>query len=134
MYPNQNPAEAYKRQGVLTANPAELIVMLYDGCIRQLRLGVIAVNKKDFERVNACFQKAQRIVGELAASLDMRYELSQNLMRLYEYMVDEIVSANQSKDAARVEQVAALMVELKEAWVQVAKIGAGAVAAAEAQA
>ncbi len=134
MYPNQNPAEAYKRQGVLTATPAELIVMLYDGCVRQLKLGVLAVNKRDFERANNCFQKAQRIVGELAASLDMRYEISQNLMHLYEYMVKEIVAGNQEKNVARIEGVTALLLDLKEAWVQVAKRGAGAVAAAEAQA
>ena len=68
MYPNQNPADAYKRQGVLTATPAELIVMLYDGCIRQLKLGALAAEKKDFERANACFQKAQRIVAELVGA------------------------------------------------------------------
>ncbi len=134
MYPNQNPADTYKRQGVLTANPAELIVMLYDGGIRQLRIGVLAVNKKDFERANICFQKAQRIIGELAASLDMRYEISKDLMHLYEYMVEEIVTGNEEKNIARIEGVTALLLDLKEAWVQVAKSGAGAVAAAEAQA
>ncbi|MCE5236833.1 MAG: flagellar export chaperone FliS [Clostridiaceae bacterium] len=132
MYPNQNPADAYKRQGVLTATPAELIVMLYDGCIRQLKLGALAAEKKDFERANACFQKAQRIIAELAASLDMRYDISKNLMELYEYMAAEIVLVNQTKDAARLEGVLSLLSELKAAWTQVAKNGAGAIAAAEA--
>lgn len=132
MYPNQNPADAYKRQGVLTATPAELIVMLYDGCIRQLKLGALAVEKKDPERANACFQKAQRIVNELAASLDMRYDISKNLMELYEYIAAEIVSVNQTKDAARLEGVLSLLSELRAAWTQVAKSGAGAIAAAEA--
>ena len=36
MYAKPNPQEAYRQQGILTANPTELIVMLYDGCIKQL--------------------------------------------------------------------------------------------------
>ncbi len=134
MYPSQNRAEVYQRQGVLTASPAELIVMLYGGCIRQLKLGVLAIEKKDYERANSAMQKAERIVGELAASLDMRYELSENLMKLYEYMLDEIVSANREKDAARIEPVVSLLLELKDAWAQIAKSDAGAMAAAEVMA
>ncbi|HWS30607.1 MAG TPA: flagellar export chaperone FliS [Clostridia bacterium] len=132
MYPNQNPADAYMRQGVLTASPAELIVMLYDGCIRQLKLGALATGKKDFERANACFQKAQSILGELAASLDMSFELSENLLELYEYMIGEIIAVNESKNTERLDGVLSLLLDLKAAWVQVAKNGAGL--AAEAQA
>ena len=134
MYPSQNRAEAYQRQGVLTASPAELIVMLYGGCIRQLKLGILAIEKKEYERANNAMQKAERIIGELASSLDMRFEMSENLMKLYEYMVEEIVSANREKDAARIEPVVSLLLELKDAWAQIAKNDAGAMAAAEVMA
>lgn len=130
MYPNQNPANAYMRQGVLTASPAELIVMLYDGCIRQLKVGVLATGKKDFERANACFQKAQNILGALAASLDMSFKLSENLLELYEYMIGEVIAVNESKNTERLDGVISLLLDLKSAWVQVAKIGAAATAEA----
>lgn len=126
MYPNQNPANTYMRQGVLTASPAELIVMLYDGCIRQLKVGALAAGKKDYERANACFQKAQNILGELASSLDMSFKLSETLLELYEYMIGEVIAVNESKNTERLDGVLSLLLDLKGAWVQVAKSSAAA--------
>lgn len=134
MYPNQNPANAYMRQGVLTAPPAELIVMLYDGCIRQLKVGALATGKKDYERANECFQKAQSILGELASSLDMSFKLSENLLELYEYMIGEVITVNESKNMDRLDGIVSLLLDLKGAWIEVAKSGAAAAAPVETQA
>lgn len=131
MYATPNPQAAYKQQGILTANPAELIVMLYDGCVKQLKLGCRAVEEKNYEKSNACFQKAQRIIMELITSLDFRYELSHDLMRLYEFMIGEIVEGNLSKNTETILAVAGLLEDLRGAWAQVAKSGAASVAVAE---
>jgi flagellar protein FliS len=131
MYTKPNPQDAYKQQGILTANPAELIVMLYDGCIKQLKLGCLAVDSKDYEKVNTCFQKAQRILLELITSLDFRYDLAHELMRLYEYMIDEIIEGNLHKNTEPILAVASLLEELRGAWAHLAKSGVASVAVAE---
>ena len=131
MYAKPNPQDAYRQQGILTANPVELIVMLYDGCIKQLKLGCLALDDKNNEKSNACFQKAQRIIMELITSLDFRYDLAHDLMRLYEFMIGEIVEANLKKDKQPILGVTELLEELRGAWSQVAKSGAASVAVAE---
>ncbi len=131
MYAKPNPQEAYRQQGILTANPTELIVMLYDGCIKQLKLGCIAVDGQNYEKSNVCFQKAQRILVELITSLDFRYDLAHDLLRLYEFMIDQIIEGNLKKDTQPVQGVVGLLEELRGAWSQVAKSSAASVAIAE---
>lgn len=131
MYARPNPQDAYKQQGILTANPAELIVMLYDGCIKQLKLGCLAADDKNYEKANGCFQKAQRIIMELITSLDFRYELAHDLLRLYEFMIDQIIEGNFQKNNETILAVAGLLDELRGAWAQVAKSGVASVAVAE---
>ncbi len=131
MYARPNPQDAYRQQGILTANPAELIVMLYEGGIKQLKIGCLAIDDKNYEKANGCLQKAQRIIMELITSLDFRYDLAHDLLRLYEFMIDRIVEGNLQKNTEAILSVAELLEELKGAWVQVAKSGVASVAVAE---
>jgi flagellar protein FliS len=128
MYAMNNAFRTYKQQGVLTANPLELVVMLYDGGIKQLKIASIAIEEKEYEQVNNALQKAQRIIMELMNSLDLRFPIAKELMMLYEFMMREISSANAAKDTERVGGVIQLLNELKDAWLQLAKSGVGSVA------
>lgn len=116
-----NPYEQYRQQGVMTASPMELTVMLYDGCIKQLKIGKTGIESKDFELTNQALQKAQDIIGELANSLDMGVEMSQTLLDLYDFFLNQIIAANISKDAALIDPVVNLMKELRDAWATAAR-------------
>jgi flagellar secretion chaperone FliS len=126
-----NPYDQYKQQGVMTAHPVKLIVMLYEGCIKQLRLARLAIEKKDSESANAGFQKAQQIILELTMSLDLGYPIAKDLMNLYDFMSREIIEANLTKDAAKVEPLIDMLSILKDAWVQVQKMNPSCVSIAE---
>lgn len=128
MYAMNNAFRTYKQQGVLTANPLELVVMLYDGGIKQLKIASIAIEEKEYEQANNAMQKAQRIIMELMNSLDLRFPIAKELMMLYEFMMREISSANAAKDTERVGDIIQLLNELKDAWLQLAKSGVGSVA------
>ena len=128
MYAMNNAFRTYKQQGVLTANPLELIVMLYDGGIKQLKIASIEIEEKEYEQANNALQKAQRIVMELTNSLDLRFPIAKELMMLYEFMIREISSANVTKDTERIGGVIQLLSELKDAWSQLVKSGVGSVA------
>lgn len=116
-----NPYERYRRHDVMMANPMELIVMLYNGCIKQLKLARIAINDKNIEQTNTCLQKAQDIITELTMSLDFKYEISKQLLNLYEFMNYQIMQVNISKDTESIEPLIEMLTSLRDAWVQVQK-------------
>lgn len=128
MYAMNNAFRTYQQQGVLTANPLELVVMLYDGGIKQLKISSIAIEEKNYEQANNAMQKAQQIIIELMNSLDLRFPIAKELMMLYEFMIHEISSANAAKDIERIGGVVQLLGELKDAWSQLVKSGVGSVA------
>lgn len=116
-----NPYEKYKQQDVLMANPVELIIMLYDGCIKQLKLSKIAIQDAKMENVNVCLQKAQDIIMELIMSLDLHYEMASELLKIYEFIIDEIVDINISKNETKIDPIVEILNDLKKSWQHVLK-------------
>ncbi len=128
MYAMNNAFQKYKQQGVLTANPVELVVMLYDGCIKQIKIACLSIEDKDFEKANDSLQKAQRILMELINSLDLRFPVGNDLFALYEFMLNELAQGNANKDINALSDIARLLSELRESWATLSKNGVGSVA------
>ena len=116
-----NAYQTYKTQEVSMASPMALIVMLYNGCIKRLKLARIAIEKKDYEDANTQLKKAQDIIAELANSLDFKYPIANDLMALYDFMLREIIDINIKKEADRIEPVTNMLTSLRDAWKQVEK-------------
>ena len=118
----QQAISAYRRQRVETASPGQLIVMLYDGCIRHCKAAREALAAADRERAVRHLLKAQDIVTELMSSLNVEVggDLALRLLSLYEYMHRRLVHANVHKDADAVREVEGLLAGLRDAWAQVA--------------
>lgn len=120
-----NPYQQYKRQDVMMASPIELIVMLYTGCIKQLKLARMSIEKMDYEQTNVCMQKAQDIIVELSVSLDFSYEISKELMDLYKFILSQIIEINMSKDIEKLNKVIKIVENLRGTWIQVQKQTSG---------
>ena len=116
-----NAYQKYKEQEVSMANPTALIVMLYNGCIKRLKLAQMAIDHKDFEETNVHLQKAQEIISELLGSLDLRYPIADELMALYDFMLREIIQINISKDQEKIDPLIDMLTKLRDAWIQVEK-------------
>lgn len=119
LYATANIQNKYKQDYVTTASPVELIVMLYEGCIKQLKLAKIHKESNELDKVSECFEKAEEIILELVRSLNMSIPISENLLELYQFMIDELVQANMSKDIKRTEPVIEMLGALCEAWNEV---------------
>ena len=128
MYTMSSVSQKYRQQDVLTANPLELVVMLYDGCIKQLKISALAIEDNNCERANEGMQQAQKILMELINSLDLRYPIGQDLMDLYEFMLNQIIRANSVKEPRLLYEVVELLSGLRESWMALAKSGVGSVA------
>ncbi len=113
-----NAAEAYKRQQIMTATPEALTLMLYNGCLKFIDEGLKALEAKDYEHTNYYMQKAQAIVTEFRATLNMEYEISHQLMPLYNYAYDCLVEGNLRSDAAKINEARDILKELRDAWAQ----------------
>ncbi|MDR0294056.1 MAG: flagellar export chaperone FliS [Oscillospiraceae bacterium] len=112
----------YRQQSAMTASPGELTLMLYDGCIKNLKLAKIHIDAKDYAKANDVLQKAQGILAELIRSLDMHYDLSKQLVGLYNYIIDAVVWANVKKDAAKADEALGFITELRDTWQEAVRI------------
>lgn len=119
MYATANLQKRYKQDNVTTATPVDLIIMLYDGCVKQLKLAKIHKESNQLDKVSECLEKAEEIVLELVRSLNMQIPMSKDLLALYEFMLDEMVQANIRKDMDRLDPVIEMLNSLNESWRQV---------------
>ena len=116
-----NSYQQYVRHDVMMATPMELVVMLYTGCIKRLRLGRMAIEKKDFETANSNLQKAQDIVMELIMGLDLQYSIARDLMAIYDFIHRQIIRINATKDASMIDSIVEIMSGMRDSWIQVQK-------------
>ena len=114
-------ADAYKRQQVMTATPEALTLMLYNGCLKFIKEGVEALAEKHYETANESLQKAQNILSEFRVTLNMDYEISHQLLPLYNYAYDRLVEGNMKSDPAIIAEASDIMTELRDAWAQAMK-------------
>jgi flagellar protein FliS len=117
-----NPYQQYRATKVETAGSVDLIVMLYQGAVRFIRVGLEALDRHDYQTVNTNFVKAQNIVVELRGSLNHEDggDIARQLSSLYEYCYRQLVMANLKKDPAPAREVIGILRDLGTAWQQVA--------------
>jgi len=114
-----NPAhEAYLAQTVLSADPVELVRMLYGGASEAVETARARLAAGDIRGRSAAISKAMGIVAELAAVLDhgRAPELSRSLAALYDYMQRRLFEANLRQADAPLAEVLGLVRTLAEAW------------------
>lgn len=127
MYASSNAAllNKYQSESIMTASPIDLIIMLYEALTKQIKLADLFMEQGDYEKANQRLTKAQDIVSELLNSLDLRYSLSSELMRLYDFMLQELVEVNLHKDRTRLPALLEIVANLRSAWVEVRSAGEG---------
>ena len=116
---NTRPQDAYRRQDILTANSVDLIVMLYDALKKNIILGKRGIAKNDIQATHKHLMKAQDIVSELMKSLDMNYEISDELLSIYSFALRNLSEANIKKDAEPLMPVLDMVNDLRGAWSEV---------------
>lgn len=117
-----NAYAQYNNSKILTASPAELTLMLYDGAIKFCNIAMVAVEQKDIEKAHTNIVKAQKIVDYFRQTLDMKYEVSKDFERVYTYLEQRLVEANLKKDKEILEEVAAHLRSMRDTWKEVMRI------------
>ena len=116
-----NYQNAYKKASVNTLDQTKLIIMLYDGAIKNASFAVEHMKSGQIEKVHECLIKTKNIVTELMATLNMDRggDIAKNLQSLYSYMFSQLIEANMNKKTEPVVIVIDLLKELRAAWTQI---------------
>ena len=111
----------YKNSKVLTASPAELTLMLYDGAIKFCNIGKDAIGNKEIEKASIKIVKAQKIIDYLRQTHDMKYPVAQDFERIYVYLSQRLIQANLKKDKEIMEEVLTHLRSMRDNWKEVMK-------------
>lgn len=119
---DQKAMNAYQRNAILTASPAELTLMLYDGAIKFCNIALVAIEKNQVEKAHENIKKAEAIITELRASLDRKYPVWEDFERVYEYIYTHLVEANMRKDKDSLAEALDRIREMRDTWKEVMRL------------
>ena len=112
----------YNNSKVLTASPAELTLMLYDGAIKFCNIALLGIEQKDIEKAHVHSVKAQKIVDYFRQTLDMKYEVAKDFDRVYIYLEKRLREANMKKDKEILEEVTEHLRSMRDTWKEVMRL------------
>lgn len=115
---NQYGAKAYHKTAVETASKEKVLLMLYEGCIRNLKRCKVAMENKQWAEKGVYLGKAQDIVNELSNSLNHEVggELSKQLEALYLHIFDQTTKANIENDPQKIAHCIKILETLYSGW------------------
>lgn len=76
----------YTEQNIYTASPGEILLMLYNAELKNIKTAILFIEKKRYGEAHEKLLKAQDIITELISSLDFSYKISHDLLKLYDYI------------------------------------------------
>lgn len=119
--------EAYNNNRIMTASPAELTLMLYEGAIKFCNIAIVACEQKDVEKAHNNITKVELIIQEFQSTLDHKYPVSKSFDEVYSYLYQRLIEANMTKDQEILEEVLVHLRTMRDTWKEVmAKAGSGA--------
>ncbi len=119
---NKKAIEGYGRGAVESevdyASPHRIIQMLMEGALAKIATAKGCIERNDVAEKSRQITWAMNIIGGLRSSLDAEKggDIAANLESLYEYMGRRLLEANMNNDAVALDEVSALLLEIKEGW------------------
>ncbi len=122
MYAMRKELNQYRQAGpiaeIAVADPHRLTQMLFEGALERIAVARGAIAQGQLALKAKKIIQAMDIISELRASLNLAEggELAANLDALYEYMLRRLLAGNAHNDPQPLEEVAALLREIKAGW------------------
>ena len=117
-----NAYAKYNNNKVLTASPAELTLMLYDGAIKFCNIAIMGVEQNDIQKAHTNIRKVERIIDEFRSTLDRKYAVAEDFDRVYVYLLNRLVEANVKKDKEILEEVNTHLRSMRDTWKEVMRL------------
>lgn len=124
--PYKSQMNQYKRMKIETASPEMLILMLYDGAIKNIKISLQSIGQEqpDHQTSSNCLIKAQNIITELMVSLNFEIggDIARNLFNIYEYINYTLAQCNVNKNSENLDTILNMLGDLRETWKEVIRI------------
>ncbi len=114
--------QQYEKSRILTASPAELTLMLYEGAIKFANIAVMAIENGEIEKAHNNIRKVENIIEELQATLNHKYPVAKDFDEVYTYVQHRLLEANIKKDKEILEEVLKHLRTLRDTWKDVMKL------------
>lgn len=111
--------DVYAKNKILTASPAELTLMLYEGAIKFCNIAIVGIEENDIEKAHNNIRKVENIIMEFQATLDHKYEVAKDFENVYNYLMECLVEANVKKDKDILEEVLRHLRTMRDTWKEV---------------
>ena len=112
---------AYANSKVMTASPAELTLMLYDGAIKFCNIAIRAIEEGDVEKAHNNIVKVENIIDEFRVTLNHKYAVAEDFENVYVYLRERLSLANMKKDKEILEEVLKHLRTMRDTWKEVMK-------------
>lgn len=116
-----NAYSQYNNSKILTASPAELTLLLYEGAIKFCNIAIVKLEQKDIESAHKNIVKVEKIIDYLRETLDMKYAVAQDFDNIYTYLLRRLLEANISKDPEILEEIVTHLRSVRDNWKEVMK-------------
>lgn len=121
MLANQGYA-AYANNKIMTASPAELTLMLYEGAIKFCNIAIVAIENKEIEKAHNNIIKVENIIEEFQSTLDHKYPVAKDFDEVYSYLMLRLREANFKKDKEILEEVLKHLRTMRDTWKEVMRL------------
>ncbi len=109
----------YNDNRIMSASPAELTLMLYEGAIKFCNMAITAVEHKEVQKAHVNIVKIQKIVQYLRETLDMKYPVAKHFENIYTYLERRLVEANITKDKEILDEINEHLHSVRDTWKEV---------------
>lgn len=118
------PINQYQNVQVSTSSPEKILIMLYDGAIKFIKIALAKLADGDLAGKGLYISKAQAIVAELMNTLNHEVggDMAVQLEQLYNYLIAELVSANIKNAPQHLENAVRIMTSMRDTWMEAAEI------------
>lgn len=117
-----NGYAAYANSKIMTASPAELTLMLYEGAIKFCNIAIRAVEEKDVPKAHENIVKVENIISEFQATLNHKYPVAKDFDEVYTYLKRRLLEANLKKDKEILEEVLKHLRTMRDTWKEVMRV------------
>lgn len=117
-----NAYQESKRYAIESLSKGEVVVKLFEEAEKQVKMGIILIEKDSFAKAYNCIAKAQKVISSLNLSLDMQYPISVELNEMYSFIFTKLGEANASRDIQLMQSLLGLIVDLKDSFKEAEKI------------
>ena len=119
-----NGYQQYKQQSVDTMTSGEMLILLFDGAVKNITLAELALQKQDYAQFDTAITKTDKIIRYLRATLNMQYPISRDLDRLYEYFLYLLTRLRAGRRQEIITELKGYLVDLRDTFKEADRIAA----------